>query len=49
MFVTSLANDTNDETPWQKTWMMESNLSCGVTTLLCCFDQCCWGCLQSAT
>ena len=21
---------------------MESNLSCGVTTLLCCFDQCCW-------
>jgi len=23
---------------------MESNLSCGVTTLLCCFDWCCWGC-----
>jgi len=28
---------------------MESNLSCGVTTLLCCFDQCCWGCIHSPT
>jgi len=24
--------------------MMESNHSCGVTTLPCCFDSCCWGC-----
>jgi len=29
--------------------MMESNLSCGVTTLLLCFDQCCWGCMHSPT
>jgi len=27
--------------------MIESNLSCGVTTLLCCFDQCCWGCIYT--
>jgi len=30
-------------------WMMESNLSCGVTTLLWCFDQCRWGCIHSLT
>jgi len=29
--------------------MMESNVSCGVTTLLCCSDQCCWGCIHSPT
>jgi len=26
--------------------MMESNLSSGVTTLLCCFDPFCWGCIH---
>jgi len=31
-----------------KNWMMESNLSYGVTTLLCCFGQCCWGCIHSS-
>jgi len=36
-YVTSLASAINDETPG-KNWRIESNLSWGVATLLCCFE-----------
>jgi len=48
MFVNSLANDIiNDETPWQKLNDGKQPFLRGVTTLLCCFGQCCWGCIHS--
>jgi len=36
-----LENDINEKAPWKK-------LN-GVTTLLCCFDLCYWGCIHSST
>jgi len=48
MFVTSLANASNDETPWQKIEGWKAIFPVELP-LYCAVDWWCWGCIHSST